>query len=73
MSQLMKRCFNSVRAGEVKTTMRNHFISTGLAEVKKVDTTNCWRGHGSIGTRMLLVRVYFGSLRNNEALSSNAE
>ena len=69
----MKRCFNSVRAGEVKTTMRNHFISPGLAEVKKVHTTNYWRGCRSIGNRILLVRVYFGSLRNNEALSSNAE
>ena len=72
-SQLMKRCFYSVRAREIKITMRNHFISTRLAEVKKVDKTNCWRGCGSIGTRILLVRVYFGSLRNNEALSSNAE
>ena len=36
----MKRCFNSIRAREIKTTMRNHFISTRLAEVKKVDHTH---------------------------------
>ena len=69
----MKRCFYSVRAREIKITMRNRFVSTRLAKVKKVNKTNCWRGCGSIGTRILLVRVYFGSLRNDEALSSNAE
>lgn len=36
---------------QMKTMMRFHYITTRLAQTKKINNTKCWQGHGTFGTQ----------------------